>query len=147
MCRCPDNFEGNPKVSCTPRTADPKIGCKAVSDCEPTKSCINNQCISPCNCGQNSECFVNNHVPVCRCKPGYSGNPLFGCVKIDCERDEQCDFDKTCSNNKCVAVCTIRDPCDISAICYGENHRSGNILYVLLYQIKYNFSLFSIISL
>lgn len=57
------------------------VGCTSNSECSRSESCINQLCISPCNCGDNAECTVNDHYPICFCKPGYSGNPQIGCVK------------------------------------------------------------------
>lgn len=33
-------------------------------------------------CGQNSECKVINHNPICSCKPGFSGDPFVRCEHI-----------------------------------------------------------------
>lgn len=124
ICRCPVGYNGNPEVSCDP-LVEPKAGCRSNSECLTSESCVNERCVSPCNCGQNADCFVSNHFPVCTCKPGYSGNPLFGCFKLGCESDAECSNDKTCYNNQCVDPCSITDPCAISAECYGSNHRAA----------------------
>lgn len=57
------------------------VGCVSSTDCSAEESCINRLCVSPCNCGPNSDCKVNNHYPSCICKPGYYGNPQQGCIK------------------------------------------------------------------
>lgn len=123
ICRCPIGFNGNPEISCTP-VEEPIVGCRSNTECQLSESCINERCVNPCNCGQNADCYVSNHYPVCTCKPGYSGNPQFGCIKLGCESDSECSDDKTCYNGECVNPCSLTDPCPISAICYGNNHRA-----------------------
>lgn len=125
VCRCPENFNGDPKLLCSP-LGTPRVGCKAVSECSKTESCINEKCVSPCNCGENAECFITNHVPTCVCKSGYIGNPAHGCFKAGCESDNECENNKMCYNSECINPCLITDPCAISASCYGKNHQSGN---------------------
>ena len=56
-------------------------GCKSNNECSGTEACVNERCVSPCDCGQNTKCIVSNHYPSCLCLPGYSGNPHFGCTK------------------------------------------------------------------
>ncbi|RZF34371.1 hypothetical protein LSTR_LSTR008910 [Laodelphax striatellus] len=123
VCRCPPGFNGDPFTECRPPGA--VVGCAANSDCSMEEACINRLCITPCNCGPNADCKVSNHYPTCFCRPGYSGNPQFGCVKVSCEADEQCPSDKTCYNGECVNPCILGDPCVANAECYGGNHRSN----------------------
>lgn len=124
ICRCPLGYNGNPRQGCIPPN-DITIGCRSNSDCSQSESCVNDHCVNPCNCGENSECFVKNHHPTCYCKPGYSGNSLFGCFKLGCQRNEDCDSTKQCFNSECIDPCMINDPCAINAECYGLNHRSS----------------------
>ena len=100
------------------------VGCTTNSDCPSTESCINRLCVTPCNCGQNAECKVTNHYAACFCKPGYSGNPQFGCVKLGCETDSQCNGDKVCYNGECLNPCILGDPCASNAVCFGSDHRA-----------------------
>lgn len=100
------------------------VGCASNSDCPTTESCINQLCVTPCNCGPNAECKVTNHYAICYCKKGYSGNPQHGCVKLGCESDSQCPYDKQCFNGECLNPCIIEDPCATNAICFGSNHHS-----------------------
>jgi hypothetical protein len=123
-CRCPDNFNGDPNILCSP-IEPTKVGCRAVSDCSKSESCINEKCINPCNCGPNAECSVTSHIPTCRCLPGFIGNPIQGCIKAGCDSDSECDQDKTCYNKECINPCLVSDPCAISATCFGQNHRSA----------------------
>ena len=57
------------------------VGCQTNDDCLQTLACFNRDCVDPCNCGTNAQCFVNNHKPVCFCPEGYTGDPEVGCVK------------------------------------------------------------------
>lgn len=125
VCTCPISFTGNAKTGCYPIKDEVTIGCKSNSECKQTESCVNDQCISPCNCGENTECIVENHHPICHCKPGYSGNSLYGCYKLECEHDNECNDNKQCANNQCVDPCIVSDPCAINAECYGKNHRAS----------------------
>lgn len=124
ICRCPDGYIGSPETSCTP-IKTPTVGCKSSDECSRAESCVNQRCISPCNCGQNAECHVTNHYPVCTCKSGYSGNALYGCFKLGCESDSQCNDDKTCYNNECLNPCSLNDHCAVSAVCYATNHKAA----------------------
>jgi hypothetical protein len=54
-------------------------GCKSDNECPTHQACINRQCRDPCNCGVNADCKVTNHRPICRCRPGYEGNPQISC--------------------------------------------------------------------
>lgn len=51
------------------------------SDCPRIKTCINQNCVDPCpgTCGRDARCDVVNHVPMCSCPPGYTGNPFLLC--------------------------------------------------------------------
>ena len=57
------------------------VGCTTNDDCRQTEACFNRDCVDPCNCGTNAQCFVANHKPVCFCPEGYTGNPEVECVK------------------------------------------------------------------
>ena len=56
------------------------VGCQTNDDCPQTEACNNRDCVDPCNCGTNAQCYVNNHKPVCFCPEGFTGNPEVGCV-------------------------------------------------------------------
>lgn len=58
--------------------------CTVNSECEAAKSCVRHKCINPCvdACGQNSECRVVNHAPICSCRIGFEGDPFIRCAPI-----------------------------------------------------------------
>jgi hypothetical protein len=72
-CTCLTNYIGAPP-RCRPE-------CTVNSECSAVTSCINNKCRDPCPgaCGNNAQCNVYNHNPVCSCLPGYSGDPFSIC--------------------------------------------------------------------
>ena len=76
-CSCLPDYFGNPYEGCKPE-------CVRSTDCPSQKECIRNKCIDPCPgiCGQNTVCYVTNHIPSCSCIPDYSGNPYKYCIPI-----------------------------------------------------------------
>lgn len=76
-CVCMPNYFGDPYIGCRPE-------CIQNSDCPSEKSCLNTKCVNPCAglCDVNSECRVINHLPVCTCLSGFTGNPLARCHLI-----------------------------------------------------------------
>ncbi len=73
QCSCLPTMIGSPP-NCRPE-------CVINSDCSPDKACINQKCQDPCPglCGINAACRVRNHVPICVCNPGYTGDPFSSC--------------------------------------------------------------------
>lgn len=73
-CVCWPEYIGNPYESCRPE-------CTVNSDCVSNKACMMNKCNDPCpgTCGQNAECQIVNHLPVCTCYNGYTGDPFKYC--------------------------------------------------------------------
>lgn len=71
------NYYGDPYISCRPE-------CLQSTDCDSNMACINTKCVNPCinSCGDYAECSVINHVPMCYCIAGYTGNALFSCHPI-----------------------------------------------------------------
>ena len=61
--------------------------CTINSDCSSDKACLNRKCRDPCPglCGSNAYCRVRNHIPVCVCDRGFSGDPFSHCVRITSE--------------------------------------------------------------
>jgi hypothetical protein len=73
-CTCLPEFQGDPYIGCRPE-------CVLSQDCPRTKACVRQKCVDPCpgTCGQNARCDVVNHIPMCSCTPGFSGNPFIEC--------------------------------------------------------------------
>lgn len=73
-CSCLPDYIGNPYEGCRPE-------CTVNTDCIPNKACIRNKCQDPCpgTCGPLALCTVVNHLPVCSCPFGYSGDPYQRC--------------------------------------------------------------------
>lgn len=73
-CRCLPEYIGNPYEACRPE-------CILNSECARDKTCLKNKCKDPCPgiCGQNAQCDVVNHIPVCSCPSGYVGDPFVSC--------------------------------------------------------------------
>lgn len=76
VCSCLPTYIGSPP-GCRPE-------CVTNSECIATKTCIQQKCSNPCPepCGQNSNCKVINHSPVCSCINGYTGDPFIRCYHI-----------------------------------------------------------------
>lgn len=77
LCTCLPGYHGDPYSGCRPE-------CVLSTDCSKDKACIRNKCVNPCpgTCGQNAECNVINHIPMCVCLQGYTGNAFFTCSPI-----------------------------------------------------------------
>lgn len=77
ICTCISEYQGDPYRECRPE-------CILNNDCSRDKACIRNKCIDPCpgTCGQNAECAVINHIPMCTCIQGYQGNAFVLCTPI-----------------------------------------------------------------
>lgn len=73
VCSCLPNYSGSPP-GCRPE-------CVVSSECPLNKACANQKCVDPCPgiCGQNANCRVQNHSPICSCAPGYTGDPFSRC--------------------------------------------------------------------
>jgi len=96
-CKCLPGYFGNPYVECglgkylswqleasvsmciLRGVFSAVTGCRKDSDCATNEACINGKCGNPCRCGPNSACEVHNHVPICKCPPGYTGSAHEGC--------------------------------------------------------------------
>lgn len=76
-CKCLPEYQGDPYVGCRPE-------CVLSTDCDRNKACLRNKCVDPClnTCGLNAICEVINHIPMCRCPDGTSGNAFIQCVHI-----------------------------------------------------------------
>lgn len=72
-CSCQPNFEGSPP-NCQPE-------CTINEDCTSDLACIQQKCRDPCpgSCGLNANCHVMNHISICICNEGFSGNAFIQC--------------------------------------------------------------------
>lgn len=74
-CSCIPPYIGNPYAGgCRPE-------CTSSADCPSNLACLAQNCRDPCQgvCGVNAECTVVNHVPVCGCPAGLTGDPFTVC--------------------------------------------------------------------
>lgn len=78
ICSCLPSYIGTPP-GCRPE-------CVTSAECSQNRACINQKCVDPCpgTCGQNTFCQTINHHPICKCSPGYTGNPSTYCSVIQC---------------------------------------------------------------
>lgn len=106
--------------------------CKSDRDCLESERCTGGNCVTICHnlekCGINAQCLPNNHQAICSCPPGYQGNAYIECRHIqpprpvdECFSDDECSYDKICSNKKCINPCDQnRNSCGRGAFCYVE---------------------------
>lgn len=73
-CTCLPEYHGDPYVACRPE-------CTVSSDCQRHQICTRMKCVNPCpdTCGTNAICEVINHIPMCSCPAGYTGNSFVTC--------------------------------------------------------------------
>lgn len=72
-CSCLPDYLGNPP-NCKPE-------CSINPECPSNLVCIRQKCVDPCpgSCGLNAQCSVVNHIPICICADGYTGDPFASC--------------------------------------------------------------------
>lgn len=107
QCRCAAEFQGDPYVECRPE-------CILNTECPRNRACIRNKCQDPCPgvCGINAICEVNNHVPMCRCPDGMTGNAFFECQQQRIEvaqnpcQPSPCGPNSQCRVQQNTAVCS-----------------------------------------
>lgn len=77
-CSCLPEYFGDPYLLCRPE-------CVQSTDCASSKACIRNKCVDPCPgvCGQRAVCNVFNHIPMCSCPEGMTGNAFIACSPVD----------------------------------------------------------------
>lgn len=77
QCSCVVEHQGDPYVGCRPE-------CVLSTDCPRDKACLRNKCVNPCQgtCSSNAICEVINHVPMCSCPQGMTGNAFYNCEPI-----------------------------------------------------------------
>ncbi|KPJ11537.1 hypothetical protein RR48_08279 [Papilio machaon] len=116
VCACLPGHSGDPLSQCI------KIECVSNDECRGHQSCVNQHCVNPCEgaCGVNANCDVRQHVPVCSCPAGYTGNPFTACRVADpgcrheCESDSDCGVQQSCRDFKCISPCS---DCGVNADC------------------------------
>ena len=76
-CQCLPGLQGNPYVECKPE-------CTINQECPSHLACISQKCKDPCPgvCGVYASCYVTNHLPLCKCDPGYTGDAFVACQRI-----------------------------------------------------------------
>lgn len=76
-CFCLPEYQGDPNIGCRPE-------CTMNNECPTQLACIKNKCKDPCpgTCGHNAVCNVYNHIPICTCPAGMSGNAFIQCNPV-----------------------------------------------------------------
>ena len=129
-----------------------EVGCSSDDECPFTQACRNRACVNPCAvdnpCSSTAECTVNSHRAVCKCPPGFTGDPYSRCVpsksfrkvehcrtrskcfpfpiivqRGECQYDRDCPDNRACIGNQCLDPCILDDPCGKNAQCQTTSHR------------------------
>ena len=58
--------------------------CVSNAECADNEACKDYNCIDPCttSCGRGADCRAQNHVAICRCPRGNTGDPFQVSVRI-----------------------------------------------------------------
>lgn len=97
VCTCLPEYHGDPYYGCRPE-------CVQNPDCPSNKACIRNKCADPCPgvCGANAECNVVQHIPMCSCPAGTTGNAFANCITaIEPTTTNPCDPSPCGPNSRC----------------------------------------------
>ncbi|SPP80067.1 blast:Fibrillin-1, partial [Drosophila guanche] len=116
VCTCSANSRGDPLVECV------HIECSDNDDCSGDKACLDAKCIDPCSlpnaCGAQALCSVQNHIGVCACESGSTGDAKQGCVPLQyCQQDAQCAQGSICSHGICSPLCSTNRDCISEQLC------------------------------
>lgn len=71
-------------------------------------------------CGSNARCTMSEGRPVCSCFNLHMGDPLARCVRVECQINDDCPYNKVCTNNRCVDPCT--GLCGVNTNCLTREH-------------------------
>lgn len=140
VCSCLPDFVGI-VPNCQP-------GCVVSSECSPNKACVNQKCVNPCTldaCGQNANCNVVNHNPVCNCPKDMEGDPFTQCMPAKQPTDGehpvcrpspcgpnskcremngnpvcQCEDDYIGTPPKCRPECSVNTDCPLDRFCMNQ---------------------------
>lgn len=76
-CSCLPNYVGR-SPNCRPE-------CTISPECPGNLACFNEKCLDPCpgSCGSHAHCTVVNHIPLCTCDSGYTGDPFKQCRYVE----------------------------------------------------------------
>ncbi|KAK9880682.1 hypothetical protein WA026_011918 [Henosepilachna vigintioctopunctata] len=147
VCICPSGVTGNALNSCRTKyvvsTCPPGHRCKCTEsdDCPGHMSCVHDVCVNLClhgyQCGVGALCEMHNHKVVCRCRIGFTGNPLHSCQRtyvvishhhiatgFKCSRNIQCSIHQACVRGICVDLCMHHHKCGVRAMCRMHNHKA-----------------------
>lgn len=72
---------------------------------------MNLKCVDPCigTCGQNAECRVKNHNPICYCRNSYTGDPFTRCYPVPPVVQESPQIVNPCVPSPCGPYSECRD--------------------------------------
>lgn len=115
---------------CKNRICVKEIQCISDNDCTDDERCFMGkneipQCVKVCDrylCGRQAVCVAKNHQASCACNNGFSGDPIQGCRKKQCDLDSECTDDKICDENMCKIACLVGNNCGDNSICSSEKH-------------------------
>ncbi|KAF5287630.1 hypothetical protein FQA39_LY15833 [Lamprigera yunnana] len=98
VCSCLKGYIGDPLYNCI------RAECLSGDECSNHLTCKDNRCTDPClgACASTANCAVKNHIPVCSCPPGFTGNPFTNCRRFD--PDELCHPNPCGANALCQVV-------------------------------------------
>jgi hypothetical protein len=86
-CTCQTGYVGS-APNCRPE-------CSINAECASNLACMREKCRDPCpgSCGAGAVCNVMNHMPVCTCPEGYTGDPFTNCYPKPPERKPDIYYD------------------------------------------------------